>query len=188
MLAACKKEAAVTPGTPNNVSKVPSNVVIKTSIDTVPADAVMRLRLIKTDNDYDETMLVFNRSSSAAYDPNEDGIYLQGFGNESLSTISSDGKDLAIDNLPYAPGTPIDLNVETKGDGAFSLAISYRNKIPGNMCAWLKDNFTKDSVDMCKGPYSFNVTKADTNSFGSKRFQLILKQSDDMSDSSQGPN
>jgi hypothetical protein len=98
-----------------------------------------------------------------------------GFGDLSLASMSNDGKKLSINGLPYTQGMSIGLDVEAKDDGAYSLQVSYENKMPANIQIWVKDTYLKDSVNVCKANYNFTVSKADTNSFGSKRFKLIIK-------------
>ncbi len=47
--------------------------------------------------------------------------------------------------------------------------------IPADIHIWLKDKYSKDSVDIRKQNYSFDVTLADSNSFGKNRLEVILK-------------
>jgi hypothetical protein len=49
--------------------------------------------------------------------------------------------------------------------------------IPQLFDIWLMDAYRKDSADMRHNKtYSFNILKSDTNSFGSKRFTLVIRQ------------
>jgi hypothetical protein len=171
ILAACKKEEKISP----NTTAPKSTSVIVAKADTIPDTATLKITLVKDTVNTDETMFVFKHTSSLAYVFDEDAPYFQGFGDVNLSSISSNGRDLAINGLPYIPGVPIRLNVQTKTSGAYSLEISLQKKIPSTIHIWLKDTRLKDSVDLRTHNYNFNVSKADTTSFGRNRFKLILK-------------
>ena len=170
-LIACKKETKILP------KLALANPVATVNSDTIGDKAALKLKLMKDNVNTDETMLLFNHSSRLGYFNNEDAPYLAGFGQVSLASISSDGVDLAVNALPYKPGTSIGLDVCTKTDGTYFLKLSYQSKIPANICMWIKDNYMKDSVDLRKSDYTFNVIKGDTNSFGHRRFVLILRDS-----------
>ena len=175
-LAACKKEAVVTP------SPAPLKYANVANIqkDTLPDMAALKVKMVMVNDttNYDETMFLFQKSASLAYDPDADAQYFAGFGQESLASISSDGIYLAINRLPYTRGMVIGLVANATSDNAFYLQVSYKNKIPANFQVWVKDAYTNDSTNVCTaGKYNFKVLKTDTNSFGSKRFKLVLKNS-----------
>ncbi|MDB5135416.1 MAG: hypothetical protein JWP37_2019 [Mucilaginibacter sp.] len=174
-LLACQKESKIQPKVTPITTTTTTTVVATTKADTIPDKAAFKIQLFKDTINNDETMFVFNKAAKPGYDANEDAIYFPGNGLESLASIAIDGTDLAISDLPYAPGMSIGLDVKTKADGKFSLIMSYQNKIPANIQIWLKDAYLKDSVNVRTTNYNFNVIKADTNSFGSKRFKLIFK-------------
>lgn len=169
-LAACQKSAQILPGP---IKTQP--IVAASKPDTIPDKAVLKLKLTKDATNTDETAFIFNSTGKTTYNPMEDAPYFPGNGQVSLASISSDGKDLAINNLPYKPGMSIRLDANAKADGAYSLAISYQNQIPSSIHFWLKDIYLKDSLDVSTKTYSFNVRLADTNSFGKNRFKLIIK-------------
>ncbi len=172
-LAACKKEAVVIPSpAPLKFANV-ANI----KVDTLPDMAAFKLKMIMANdsNNYDETMFFFQKTASLAYDPDADAQYFAGFGRESLASISSDGIYLAINRLPYTRGMAIGLDANASSDGTFYFQISYKNKIPASFQIWVKDAYMQDSTNVSTGNYSFKVIKADTNSFGNKRFKLVLK-------------
>lgn len=179
--AACKKSVEVTPLNSQVKSKVDSisatkpDTVTVAPQDTIPDNAAFRLKLFKDNSNYDETLFMFKKAANLNYTSGMDAAYMVGFGQESLASISKDGKKLSIYSLPFTPGMAVALDVESKNDGAYSLQISYQNKMPSNIQVWVKDTYLKDSVNVCTGNYNFTVTKADTNSFGTKRFKLIIK-------------
>jgi hypothetical protein len=175
---ACKKLEDVAPTTPvTPVVSTATNTVTPVKYDTIPDKAIFKLQLVKDSSNYDETMFIFDHKASLNYSGNEDGAYFPGYGEESLASISNDGKDLAINDLPFTQGMAIGLDMNVKTGGAYFFKLSYASKIPATMKIWVKDTYMKDSVDVRSGHYDFTVNKADANSYGSKRFQIILKDS-----------
>jgi len=176
-LAACQKENIVLPKTHATATPAaPGPVIVaKVNTDTIPDKSAFKIKLVKDSTNSDETMLTFNHLATCKYSSSSDAPYFTGFGQVSLATVSSDGIDLAINQMPYTPGMSIGLDVRAKTDGAYQLQISYVHNMPANIQVWLKDNYLKDSVNVCLKKYSFKVITADTSSFGKKRFKLILK-------------
>jgi hypothetical protein len=168
--AACRPEESILPK-----AAAPATIA-KASFDTIPDRAAFKIKLLKDSSTADETMLYFSHLAQRKYSSAVDAPYFQGFGQVSLASVSSDGVDLAINQLPYTSGMSIGLDVNAKTDGIYSLKISYNHNVPPTIQIWLKDTYRKDSINVCSGNYSFNVTKADTNSFGRKRFSLVLRQ------------
>jgi hypothetical protein len=171
-LTGCQKDAKALP---DNIS-INSVAVIAASPDSIPDKAYFKIKLVKDSMNYDETAFVFDHTAGIAYDNKKDALYLAGFGQESLSSLSGDGRELAIYRLPYTRGMSIRLNINSKTDNKFYLETSYQNSIPVNIQIWLKDTFLKDSVNIRSVKYNFNVSIADTNSFGNKRFKIIVKE------------
>jgi trimeric autotransporter adhesin len=170
-LAACKKAEDTLPKVSMKVTK---NIILP-KIDTIPDNAMLKIKLCKDSVNTDETTLVFNHTASISFSYNNDALYFTGFGEASLASISADGKDMAIYSLPYTPEMSIGLDVRGKTDGAYLLKISHKSKMPSTIQVWLKDNYLKDSIDICKGNYHFDIVKADTNSFGKRRFNITFK-------------
>jgi hypothetical protein len=164
-LAACKKNTDVKPaGT------------VKIALDTIPDNARFKIRLAKDSVNRDETLILFDHTTCTDYRPAFDAPYFPGFGKVSLCSVSGDGKNMAIYTLPYKTGMSINLNVNAKTDGDYSLALSSETQMPKGLHIWIRDAFLKDSADVCSGSYSFKVVKADNGSFGGKRFSLVFKQ------------
>ncbi len=113
-LVACHKDGKLAPGT------APTATLASASIkyDTIPDKAVLKLKLFKDSLTHDETAISFEHTAGLAYNLNLDAVYFAGFGQLSLASISSDGKDLAHYELPYTRGmaTP-DLICTQKTDG-----------------------------------------------------------------------
>ena len=177
-LAACQKEAIVLPKKAPAIgaSAAPGPAIVaKVNTDTIPDKSAFKIKLFKDSTISDETMLTFSHLATRKYSSSNDAPYFAGFGQVSLASISSDGIDLAINQMPYTPGMSIGLDVRAKTDGAYQLGISYQHQMPANIQVWLKDNYMKDSVNVCLKKYNFKVITADTSSFGKNRFRLILK-------------
>jgi hypothetical protein len=123
----------------------------------------------------DETAFLFNHLSGLNYSNKVDARYFSGFGQVSLSSVTKDNFNLAIYSLPYCSGMAIGLDVRAKTDGVYDLEMSYASKIPSTMHIWVVDNYLKDSIDVSSNVYKFKISKADTNSWGKKRFKLVLR-------------
>jgi trimeric autotransporter adhesin len=170
-LAACNKAENITPNVPMKITK---NIVLP-KIDTIPDNAMLKIKLCKDSVNTDETTFAFNHLSSTTFCYNDDALYFAGFGQVGLASISADGKDMAIYSLPYKHEAAIGLDARIKADGEYLFKISFESKIPSSIHVWLRDIYLKDSLDISKGNYHFNVVKADTNSFGKRRFSIVLK-------------
>jgi hypothetical protein len=171
VFAACQRERQMAPA--QTVKSATLTTAAKA--DTIPDKAALKVKLFKDNTAYDETMVIFNHLAKTNYDFHEDAVYLVGFGQVSLASISADGRDLAINSLPYTLAMPVSLDVRTKNDGIFYLGLSYENQIPPTIAVWIKDELLKDSADLRRGNYAFTISRTDTNSFGSKRFELVLR-------------
>ena len=136
----------------------------------------LRLQMALDSVNSDETIVQFNTGAKSAYVFNEDAPYRVGTGKVSLSSISGDNKALAINRLPLSDGLTIPLKIGATAAGNYTMNLKDITGVPALYDIWLKDAFTKDSVNMrAAASYSFSIT-ADTSSTGSKRFTLMVKQ------------
>lgn len=173
---ACQKAAKVSPQKIISPITVPTSNPVTTEIpDTLATNAGVKIRIAKDSVNTDETMLLFDKSANPGYDPMEDARYFAGSGKVSIASICNDGTEMAISRLPYTPGKVIPLFVTAKTDGQYLLKISYEKSFPADKRVWLRDTYLKDSIDLRTGNYMFDLTKADTNTFGSSRFKLVIK-------------
>jgi len=126
----------------------------------------------------DEILINFNPNTKAAYDLMEDVRYKVGTGKVNLASISSDNIPLSINQLPLATkGDTIKLKVGATASGTYTLKMESITGIPAIYDVWLRDAFTKDSVNLRNtSTYSFTVNTGDTTTFGSHRFALTLQQ------------
>jgi len=147
--------------------------------DTPVVVPCLRLQLYKDAVDNDDTYIGFGPGFSTKYVTGEDARYMQGFGAVSLCSISSDNVPLAINKLPF-PGQQsltINLKVDAATDGAYSLNMTNEVDIPQVYEVWLMDAYKKDSLNLkLNRTYDFDLLKADTNSYGSNRFSLVIRQ------------
>ncbi len=139
----------------------------------------LRLELAEDSVNKEETIVRFDNSAKNAFVINEDSQYLPGSGEVSLSSMSSDSVTLAINTMPFPKQkqTVVKLNVNPIADGIYNLNMTGINNVPQLFEIWLMDAYNKDSLDMKhNSSYKFNVTRSDTNSFGSNRFSLVIRQ------------
>ncbi|HVW15274.1 MAG TPA: T9SS type A sorting domain-containing protein [Mucilaginibacter sp.] len=142
---------------------------------TVPQ--YLRLQLALDTMNTDGIIVNFNSGASTAYKPQEDAIYRVGTGKVSLSSLSSDNKALAINTEPLSNGLVIPLKVAATVGGAYTLNMKSISGIPQIYDVWLKDAFTKDSINMrTTASYSFTISTSDTTTFGSNRFSLVMEE------------
>jgi hypothetical protein len=138
----------------------------------------LRLQVSKDSVNSDNILISFNPSAKTIYVAGEDAPTFQGFGQVSLSSLSSDNIPLAINTLPLTnKGLKIQLKVGAKIDGVYSLDMKAISGVPAMYEIWLMDNYKKDSLDYrSNSTYAFNVYNADTASVGSNRFKLVIRQ------------
>lgn len=184
LFTSCTKDAvnpSTTQTTVSTLSSVNSPAPQTGTVDNTAAlnnvNGYLRFRLAKDSINTDGILINFSPSASALYVPGEDAPSLQGFGAVSLSSLSSNNIPLAINAEPLkATGTTIGLKVSAKTDGIYSLSLQAIDAVPAAYGIWLKDGYRKDSLNLRLYPaYAFNIYKADTASFGSNRFKLVLR-------------
>lgn len=144
----------------------------------VAVNQLLHLLVSKDSINTDGLLIKFNNAASTKYVAGEDAPYRVAGGTVNLNSISSDGVKLAINvmSLP-AKSQVIPLNVNVTTDGQYKFNMVTVKAIPELYDIWLMDKYKKDSLDMRHNPiYTFDVVKADTNSFGSNRFQLVIRQ------------
>ena len=170
-LCSCKKQKAIAPE-----AVPPVNTVTAPRVeDIVPDSASLKIKVRKDSADIDETMFIFNHSSTGAFAFSRDAVYFTGNGAASVASFTTDSVACAIQVLPYRPGAAIRLNVNAKKSGIYLLGISYLQKIPAGIHVWLLDSARKDSLDLRVGNYAFYVDKADSATYGRRRFKIILR-------------
>lgn len=148
------------------------------SLNNAVVNQHLRLQLAKDAVNTDDTYIGFNSTAKPEYVYNEDAPYNTGSGQVSLASISSDNVSLAINMLPLPKQSEIiKLKVGATTDGTYNLNMLEIKAVPVLYDIWLMDAYKKDSVDMRHtSTYAFNIYKSDTNSYGSNRFSLVIRQ------------
>jgi hypothetical protein len=142
----------------------------------------IRLDLAKDTTGKSEIVVGFNPGSNKNYNQIEDDLYLGALSptNQSMWTTSNDNIKLVTkwQALPKAKQQDnIGITVNGAATGQFTLTRSELKGIPKLYKVWLMDMYMKDSLDLRNNStYVFNINLADTNTFGSKRFQVIVRQ------------
>jgi trimeric autotransporter adhesin len=159
---------------------VGSTLFMATHVTTQPGDQFIRLRLAKDSINSDENIIRFDKGAVTSFNYMEDARYRSGTGIVSLSSVSSDNVALAINKTPLPNNKQvlqIPLKLNTSTDGIYALKLAAINKVPLLYDVWLMDAYTKDSINMRSNPsYNFNIARADTNTMGSKRFTLLIRE------------
>jgi hypothetical protein len=155
-----------------------SNLLMSTSPVAVVGNPYMRLQLKMDTVQVDDMLIRFNSMAQQNYSDTEDAPYKPGFGKASLASMSADKVQLAINTLPLPKSSMnIPLVVGAKSDGVYHIGMSDLNQVPRLFDIWLMDAYKKDSVDMRSNQtYAFNIYTADSTSFGSHRFSLVIRQ------------
>ncbi len=147
-------------------------------VTSIIQGAYLRVQLAKDPVNTDQVIIAFNPNASNAYVKTEDAITFQGMGQVSLSSLSSDNVSLAINQLPLpTQSCSIGLKLNAQTDGTYTLNMTTIAAMPAIFEIWLKDNYKKDSLDYRSNQsYTFDLVKADTNTYGSKRFSIVISQ------------
>ncbi|HEY8782909.1 MAG TPA: hypothetical protein VIM16_14890 [Mucilaginibacter sp.] len=176
----CQKDTVTPAVTQSPVSQKVTESTVGLSQDTVGGSikGYLRLQLAEDAVNTDNILIDFNPLGKTTFNRNEDAPTLQGFGSVSLSSLSSDNVALAINTMPLtATGLTIGLKVGAKTTGIYKLNLTAIDAIPELFDIWLMDKYKKDSLDIRNNPgYAFNLYKADTASYGSHRFTLVLRE------------
>lgn len=171
---------------PDAQSSNPTGTVLVNQVGTTTTTATdsmnnvtgqLRLQLAKDSINTDNILLNFDPNAQTAYVPGVDAPTLQGFGQVSLSILSSNNVALSIYSLPLTPkGVKISLRVNAQADGVYSLNLKSITSVPKAYDLWLIDGYKNDSLEMrYYNSYAFNIFKADSNSFGANRFKLVIR-------------
>jgi hypothetical protein len=158
-------------------SPIAASDITETAVQPSP---VMHLLLEKDTANFDGVALVFDKWATAAFSKDKDAEDLGGNGAlESLSALTSDSIKTSIHHLPLPGKTQeiIPLFVDATASGPYKIKLADVKDLPTIYEVWLKDNFTKDSVDIkAQTNYNFTIDKGNSASFGNKRLQLIIRQ------------
>lgn len=158
IVTACKKSPASDPGV--------TTPIIKTA-DTIADKASFNIDLFRAGVRVDRGTVIFSHRAPKTFSLNFD-VVAPATG--SLALITSNNIKCSILGQPYASGMKIPLSLVASADATWSLQLSDVAGIPSDIHIKLYDR--TDSVAM---PYSFKVKVADTATYGSHRFYLLIK-------------
>jgi len=139
----------------------------------------MRIKMIKDSVSTDETMIRIKSNGALSFVNNLDAVYKQGNGAVNLASFTTDHVDIAIKAVPLpklqAESLALDVNATTTG--IYKLTLRDIVAIPRLYDVWLMDAYKKDSLDMRQNiTYSFYIDKADSSTFGNKRFNFFRRK------------
>jgi len=141
------------------------------------ANPILHLKMSLDSINNEETIITFNPNSKTSYVINEDAPHHTGNGLVGLSSISADNVLMAINSMPLQQTQTIPLKVYAANNGIYKIDLSQPSPLPALYDVWLKDAYAKDSLDIKHNPeYSFNIITADTGTFGTNRFSLVVRQ------------
>jgi hypothetical protein len=176
---ASNANAALTFTEANKVSSqvISSTLSLASAADSLDVPRYLRIELFKDSLNKEDVLVFFKNNAQTTYSVNEDAQYLKGNSIVNISTRSSDNVNLAINQQAFPQKRQIiPLNVTITTNGIYKLNMPDIKNIPSMYDVWLLDNYKKDSLDVKNNPsYSFIASVTDTNSFGSKRFSLMLR-------------
>ncbi len=118
----------------------------------------------------DETVMVFNEGSSAAFD-DEDATHIDGEV-VNITTLAGTRK-LAINfHAPVTPLLDIPIHVNAASTGSYTLLFNDDEYFADQELV-LKDNFLSREIPITANlVYSFSIDKANTQTFGTNRFKI----------------
>jgi hypothetical protein len=161
-------------------ANVPGLMVTQRSLAAVnPAsvNSLLKLKMSKDSVQFEESLVTFGAGYKPGFVNTEDAPYRVGSGKVGLSSTSIDKVQLAINSMPLQSSQIIPLNVSAVSDGLYTINMAQLVPLPPIYDLWLKDAFKKDSLDIRHNPtYSFDILHSDTNTYGSHRFSLIVRQ------------
>ena len=134
------------------------------------------LKMEKDSDTYNYCGIYFRKDWSDKYEAG-DALDMNGGLPVQMSSLTSDGLIASVNHLPdYTKGINVKLFAAANADGQYKLKIEDVRNIDTLYDIFLIDHYKKDSLDLRRyGVYLFDVTKADTSSFGTERFELSVR-------------
>jgi len=144
-------------------------------------NSYLRLKLVTDTINSQDMVMGFNSTSLSTFNAIEDSEYLPNSGSiQTLSGMSADSVKTSAKWLALPKNTSnlvLNLNVSAKTTGQYTLLRTDFKAIPLIYDVWLMDKYKKDSLDIRNNTtYIFDIDMADTASFGSNRFSVVVRQ------------
>jgi hypothetical protein len=140
---------------------------------------IISLKMIKDSTNYDLTHLRFLDTYKTGYDEMEDADDFNAPNQTVLfGAMTSDEHLVAIASQPLEKQrTSVFLSVDGVASGLYAIQKTDLSGIPPVYEVWLIDHFKNDSLDIrANGTYNFNLDKANPETFGRSRFELVIRK------------
>ena len=141
----------------------------------------IRINMVTDAIDQTDIVIGFNTGATTAFNNTIDAKLLAGAGApQSISAISSDNVHASVKWVPLPKSTAnlvIPLGVSAAASGQYTLQRTDLEAIPSLYEIWLMDAYKKDSLDIKNNTnYVFDIDLTDTTSFGTNRFQVVVRE------------
>ncbi|MBD1366925.1 T9SS type A sorting domain-containing protein [Mucilaginibacter sp. ZT4R22] len=137
---------------------------------------VMRLQFSKNNFINDEIGIVLQSTAKDSLD-RSDATHMGG-DYMNLTTITPDNKYLAIDKRPFTGNKiVIPLFINVAEDSIYTFKKTFTSSMMSNYKVTLYDSLLNNNVQITNLDYSFNVARSKPETFGGKRFKLIIESS-----------
>jgi hypothetical protein len=140
---------------------------------------ILSVKMVQDSANYDIAHIRFLDTYKNEYDEMEDADDIAGSGQSVfLSAMTIDAHAVAIASQPLdKKRTSIFLNVNDNYSGLYSIQKMDLSGIPEVYDVWLMDHFKSDSLDLrANNTYKFNLDKANPLTFGSTRFEIVIRK------------
>lgn len=142
--------------------------------------ANIKLRLASDSVRSDNCAIYFGDEWKTTYDPQEDGIDLDGMGpSVYLSSYSTDSVRLALNKYPVITDlkTKVPLYVSATTTGTYAFSKVEISGLADYYTVFLHDKLLNDSLDIThNNTYNFNLDRGRPETYGSKRFELVINK------------
>jgi hypothetical protein len=139
----------------------------------------IKIKLIQDSTYYNESILSFSSKHKNEFD-NDDASYLNGAGQQIfMYSTTAEGIPCIINRMSSLDKitAPVNLFAEGGITGIYKMEFTGMNSIDKLYRIFLKDSFTKDSLEITANPtYNFNIIRSNAATYGANRFSLIIKQ------------
>jgi hypothetical protein len=161
------------------VATQPTGLALLLGLPAGTQTPIISLKMIKDSANYDVTHLRFLDTYKKGYDEMEDAEDFNGPNQIVLfGAMTGDEHLVAIASQPLEKQrTSVFLSVDGTVSGLYTLQKIDLSGIPPVYEVWLMDHFKKDSLDLrANDTYNFNLDKANPETFGNKRFELVIRK------------
>ncbi|WP_159440767.1 T9SS type A sorting domain-containing protein [Mucilaginibacter sp. OK098] len=126
---------------------------------------------------YDYCGIYFRKDWSATFAEDDAKDMNATSGPVVMSSLSADNIRASVNHMPdYTKGVNVKLYANASTNGQYKLKIEDIRNIDTLYNIYLIDHYKKDSLDIRRyGTYLFDISKADTSSYGGSRFELSVR-------------